>query len=300
MKHPPQLLWRHNFRTYWTKELAAAIGSEVEASRTTTPETAHAMPWATLKKIMTDKYCPRGEIKKIKTEMWNLKVKGTDVVAYSRRFQQLALMCSRMFPEEIDKIEKYIGGLPEIYMAGSSEGASVVGKYQGQPDKRRCSFDAISVMDWGGDVPKRSKPGKCDTINSSSPPALKRRSTSEKRISVLFLFGTCYSKEVEDKSEKKRLKDVPIVQDFPDVFTEEKKKTFGGSSQTRQVEFQIDCGKNVNPILRVRALVMIFVWTFLTQNLDRPQNEARKTQRTQEEVVGRMLVENANISEAIR
>ncbi|GJY87168.1 putative reverse transcriptase domain-containing protein [Tanacetum coccineum] len=40
----------------------------------------YAMPWATLKKIMTDKYCPRGEIKKIETEMWNLKVKGTDVV----------------------------------------------------------------------------------------------------------------------------------------------------------------------------------------------------------------------------
>ncbi|GJZ86126.1 hypothetical protein Tco_0657736 [Tanacetum coccineum] len=55
-----------------------------------------------------------GEIKKIKTKMWNPKVKGTDVVAYSRRFQQLALMCSRMFPEEIDKIEKYIGGLPDM------------------------------------------------------------------------------------------------------------------------------------------------------------------------------------------
>ncbi|GJX48450.1 putative reverse transcriptase domain-containing protein [Tanacetum coccineum] len=82
--------------------------------KTTTPEVAHAMPWAALKKMMTDKYCPRGEIKKIETEMWNLKVKGTDVVAYSRRFQQLALMCSRMFPEEIDKIEKYIGGLPDM------------------------------------------------------------------------------------------------------------------------------------------------------------------------------------------
>ncbi|GKF34363.1 putative reverse transcriptase domain-containing protein, partial [Tanacetum coccineum] len=56
--------------------------------KTTTPEAAHAMPWATLKKMMTDKYCPRGEIKKIKTEM--------------------------MFPEEIDKINKYIGGLPDM------------------------------------------------------------------------------------------------------------------------------------------------------------------------------------------
>ncbi|GJR89487.1 putative reverse transcriptase domain-containing protein [Tanacetum coccineum] len=84
--------------------------------KTTTPEAAHAMPWAALKKMMTDKYCPRGEIKKIETEMWNLKVQGTDVVAYSRRFQQLALMCSRMFPEEIDKVEKYIGGLPDMIL----------------------------------------------------------------------------------------------------------------------------------------------------------------------------------------
>nr|GFB30583.1 putative reverse transcriptase domain-containing protein [Tanacetum cinerariifolium] len=37
--------------------------------KTTTPEAAYAMTWATLKKKMTGKYCLRGEIKKIKTEM---------------------------------------------------------------------------------------------------------------------------------------------------------------------------------------------------------------------------------------
>ncbi|GJY89017.1 hypothetical protein Tco_0503645 [Tanacetum coccineum] len=40
-----------------------------------------------LKKKMTDKYCPRGEIKKLEVEM---------------------------FPEESDKIEKYVGGLPDM------------------------------------------------------------------------------------------------------------------------------------------------------------------------------------------
>ncbi|GKB99938.1 putative reverse transcriptase domain-containing protein [Tanacetum coccineum] len=39
--------------------------------------------------------------------MWNLKVKGTDVVGYNQRFQELALMCARMFPEESNKIENY-------------------------------------------------------------------------------------------------------------------------------------------------------------------------------------------------
>ncbi|GKF60883.1 reverse transcriptase domain-containing protein [Tanacetum coccineum] len=65
--------------------------------------------------MMTDKYCPRrGEIKKLEVEMWNLKVKGTDVVGYNQRFQELALMCARMFSEESDKIEKYVVGLPDM------------------------------------------------------------------------------------------------------------------------------------------------------------------------------------------
>ncbi|GJV37839.1 putative reverse transcriptase domain-containing protein [Tanacetum coccineum] len=89
--------------------------------KTTTLKAAHAMPWATLKKMMTDKYCQRGELKKIETEMWNLKVKGTDVVAYNRRFQKLALICARMFPEEVDKIEKYIGGLPDMILGSVKE-----------------------------------------------------------------------------------------------------------------------------------------------------------------------------------
>ncbi|GJS49852.1 hypothetical protein Tco_0599973 [Tanacetum coccineum] len=43
-------------------------------------------------KKMTDKYCPRGEMKKLEVELWNLK----------------------MFPEESDKIERYVGGLLDM------------------------------------------------------------------------------------------------------------------------------------------------------------------------------------------
>nr|GEW01776.1 retrotransposable element Tf2 [Tanacetum cinerariifolium] len=55
--------------------------------KTTTPESAYAMPLRTLKKMITDKYYPRGEIQKLEFEMWNLKVK------------------------EIDKVERYVDGL---------------------------------------------------------------------------------------------------------------------------------------------------------------------------------------------
>ncbi|GJY64558.1 putative reverse transcriptase domain-containing protein [Tanacetum coccineum] len=64
--------------------------------------------------MMTVKYCPRGEIKKLEIELWNLKVKGTDVASYTLRFQELALMCGMMFHEESDEVEKYVGGLPDM------------------------------------------------------------------------------------------------------------------------------------------------------------------------------------------
>nr|GEX38468.1 putative reverse transcriptase domain-containing protein [Tanacetum cinerariifolium] len=75
---------------------------------------AYGMTWKTLRKMMTTKYCPRSEIKKLEIKIWNLMVKGIDVVSYTQRFQELALMCSRMFPEESDKVEKYVSGLPNM------------------------------------------------------------------------------------------------------------------------------------------------------------------------------------------
>ncbi|GJY07647.1 putative reverse transcriptase domain-containing protein [Tanacetum coccineum] len=54
------------------------------------------------------------------------------------------------------------------------------------------------------------------------------------------------AKEVEDKSEKKRLEDVPIVRDFPDVSPED----LPGLPPTRQVEFQIDLVPGAAPVAR--------------------------------------------------
>ncbi|GJZ81668.1 putative reverse transcriptase domain-containing protein, partial [Tanacetum coccineum] len=81
---------------------------------TVSHDVAYAMTWTYLRKKMTDKYCPRNKMKKLKAELWNLKVKGTDVIGYNQRFQELALMCARMFHEESDKIERYVGGLPDM------------------------------------------------------------------------------------------------------------------------------------------------------------------------------------------
>ncbi|GJU99196.1 putative reverse transcriptase domain-containing protein [Tanacetum coccineum] len=56
----------------------------------------------------------------------------------------------------------------------------------------------------------------------------------EKGLPIFLAHVT--AKEVEDKSEKKRLENVPIVQDFPEIFPAD----LSGLPPTRQVEFQID------------------------------------------------------------
>ncbi|GJZ66660.1 putative reverse transcriptase domain-containing protein [Tanacetum coccineum] len=40
-------------------------------------------------------------------------MKNTDLVAYTQRFQELTMMYTKMFPEEEDRVEKFIGGLPD-------------------------------------------------------------------------------------------------------------------------------------------------------------------------------------------
>nr|GFB42303.1 hypothetical protein [Tanacetum cinerariifolium] len=56
--------------------------------RAVSQEVAYAMPWRTLKQMMT--------------------------ANYTLRFQELTLLCGKMFPEELVEIERYVGGLPEM------------------------------------------------------------------------------------------------------------------------------------------------------------------------------------------
>ncbi|GJY96765.1 putative reverse transcriptase domain-containing protein [Tanacetum coccineum] len=54
------------------------------------------------------------------------------------------------------------------------------------------------------------------------------------------------SKKAEDKSEERRLEDVPIVREFPEVFPED----LPGLPPARQVEFQIDLVPGAAPVAR--------------------------------------------------
>ncbi|GKD94986.1 putative reverse transcriptase domain-containing protein [Tanacetum coccineum] len=76
-------------------------------------ETVNQLPWTEMKKLMTVEFCPIEEVQRIEHELWNLKVKEYNIVDYTRRFNELALMCPRMVELERVKVEAYIRGLTD-------------------------------------------------------------------------------------------------------------------------------------------------------------------------------------------
>ncbi|GJW48938.1 reverse transcriptase domain-containing protein [Tanacetum coccineum] len=73
---------------------------------------ANQITWTELKRLLTNKYCPRTEIRKMEEELYNLIVKGNDLKPYVRRFQELTVLCPNMVPNNDKLLEAFIGGLP--------------------------------------------------------------------------------------------------------------------------------------------------------------------------------------------
>ncbi|GJS74179.1 putative reverse transcriptase domain-containing protein [Tanacetum coccineum] len=69
-------------------------------------DAAYAMTWKALMKLITEVYCSRKEIQKMKTELWNLIIKGNDLTAYNQRFQEMNLLCTKIVLEEEDQVER--------------------------------------------------------------------------------------------------------------------------------------------------------------------------------------------------
>ncbi|GJX41267.1 putative reverse transcriptase domain-containing protein [Tanacetum coccineum] len=113
--------------------------------------------WSLLQETLNTPY----EIKKLEIETWNLKVKGTDVVSYTQHFQELALMCGRMFPEESDEVEKaYIARPGEKKKNGGSLPLCTMCNYhhngQCAPKCNNCKKKVVTCYECGiqGDYKK--------------------------------------------------------------------------------------------------------------------------------------------------
>nr|GEZ06580.1 hypothetical protein [Tanacetum cinerariifolium] len=101
-----------------TKGVNSALTWWNSHKRTIGVDAAYTMKWAGLMKLMTEVYYPRNEVQKMESELWNLNVKGNDLTAYIQRFQELILLCTRMVPDEEDRLmDKKLQG----YAARSAE-----------------------------------------------------------------------------------------------------------------------------------------------------------------------------------
>ncbi|GKD37170.1 reverse transcriptase domain-containing protein, partial [Tanacetum coccineum] len=74
---------------------------------------ANQITWTELKRLLTNKYCPRTEVKKMEDEFYNLVVQGNDLKTYIRRFQELAVLCPNMVPNTEKLMEAFIGDCPK-------------------------------------------------------------------------------------------------------------------------------------------------------------------------------------------
>ncbi|GJU02273.1 reverse transcriptase domain-containing protein [Tanacetum coccineum] len=104
-----------NRNTGPTRTPVAKTGSYKEFNAYVQPmgiDQANRITWTELKRIITNKYCPRTEVRKMEDELYNLAVKGNDLKTYIRRFQELAVLCLNMVTNTKKLLEAFIGGLP--------------------------------------------------------------------------------------------------------------------------------------------------------------------------------------------
>ncbi|GJT55405.1 reverse transcriptase domain-containing protein [Tanacetum coccineum] len=262
-------------------------------------EQANKITWTELKRLLTNKYCPRTEVRKMEDEFYNLTVKGDDLKTYIRRFQELAVLCPNMVPNTEKLMEAFIGGLPrsiegnvtaskpqtleeainitqrlmdQVTRHNSVQGTNdhkrkfddrrtfnnnnyqndrnnnndnhnndhhqqqnrrqeTFRAYAATPTENR-GFDVVIGMDW---LSKYHARIICDEKVFHIPIDGKTLIIRDDRTQVM-----------EKKSNEKRLEDIPVVREFPEVFLED----LPGLPLVRQVEFQIDLIPGAAPVAR--------------------------------------------------
>nr|GEY73092.1 putative reverse transcriptase domain-containing protein [Tanacetum cinerariifolium] len=216
-----------------------------------------------LMKLMTEVYYLRNKVQKMESELWNLTVKNNDLTVYTQRFQELTMLCTKMVHEEEDRIENLMDQKLKGYVVKNAEnkrrlevnqrdnhgqqppfkrpnvgGQNMARAYTAGNNERKPYNGLLPLCNkCGGDANPDSnvvKGGKGEKSKLNIISCTKTQKYIKKGCPIFLAQIT--KKESVDKSEEKRLEDVPTVREFSKVFPED----FPGLPPTRQVEFQID------------------------------------------------------------
>nr|GEY59231.1 reverse transcriptase domain-containing protein [Tanacetum cinerariifolium] len=123
-------------------------------------EQANKITWTELKRLLTNKYCPRTEVKKIEDEFYSLTVKEIDLKTYVRRFQELTVLCPNMVPNTEKLMEVFIEGLSQsiegtvtfLKPQTLEEATNITQRLMEQIIKHDRGFIRPSTSAWGAPV----------------------------------------------------------------------------------------------------------------------------------------------------
>ncbi|GKA93962.1 reverse transcriptase domain-containing protein [Tanacetum coccineum] len=149
--------------------------------RSVTLDTAHATPWSDFKAMFIRKYCPRNEVKQMENELWNLKVKGTNLTAYNQRFQELILLCPEMVPNADRLLERYIEGLP-LNIKGNVTSSKPVDLHEAIEMAQGLMYQVVQELGensgdkrkWNGNHYNNNNPNTTSNLNPNKRPETAR------------------------------------------------------------------------------------------------------------------------------
>ncbi|GJY84398.1 hypothetical protein Tco_0497774 [Tanacetum coccineum] len=210
---------------------------------------SYAMTWEGLKKKMTDKYCPQGEIKKLSCGHGRVKF----VAMKPRRLTSTSvtsdniMMGTSSLPDQVVGLRLLSWPIdlmdpvtPPPTQKGNSDNKRKADDssrnnhgHQQQPFKRQNVAKVYNMgtgerKPYGGSLPKCTKchlhhNGPCTQRRAlgQAPKEMVFSSVSPGHFKEIVFLEPEYPQEEEDKSERKQIKDIPIVRDFPEVFPED-------------------------------------------------------------------------------
>ncbi|GJX51012.1 reverse transcriptase domain-containing protein [Tanacetum coccineum] len=224
---------------------------------------AYKITWVEFRKLLIKKYYPRTEVQKMEDEFYHLTVKGNDLKAYVRRFQELATLCPTMVLDSEKMMEVFIRGLPR-----SIEGNVTASKPQTLKEAINIIMDQVTKhtpVQVSSDHKRKfddirtfnnnnyRNTNTNNRYNNHQPQQNRRQETfmsyavtptenngfdvfigmdwlskyhariicDEKVIHILINGETLIIRVMEKKSDEKRLEDIPVVREFPEVFPED-------------------------------------------------------------------------------
>nr|GEZ82944.1 hypothetical protein [Tanacetum cinerariifolium] len=101
--------------------------------RTLGHDAAYAMTWEILKKKLTEKYCPKGEIKKLEIELWNLKTLDDAIELANYLMDQKLRTYAERQPENKGKLDNNNQAQQQLLKKQNVVQAYVVGTREKKP-----------------------------------------------------------------------------------------------------------------------------------------------------------------------